>query len=69
MTDTFSVAVEKKNGTAQPFRLAFQKKDEVGQDLGQRRIGSNHLQHATLSRAKKFFLFHLGDVPANNDAA
>src|SRR5262249_42262838 len=65
----FSIAVQKKNGAAESFRLAFHEKNEARQNIGQRRIGSDHLKDATLPGTKKFFLFKLSDVPANDHAA
>src|SRR5205809_1364781 len=64
----FSIAVQKKNGTAQSFRLAFHEKNKAGEYVHQRRVGRDHFQHAALSSAKEFFLFDWRDVAANDYA-
>ena len=69
MTHVFPIAIQKKNGTTQSFGLAFHEKNKTGEHIRQRRVGRDHFQHAALSGAKKFFLFDLGDVAANNDTA
>src|SRR5207247_3921253 len=66
VTHVFSVAVQKKNGTTQSFRLAFHEKNKAGENIRQRRIGSDHFQNPTLPSAKKFFLFELSYVSAND---
>ena len=33
MADMFSIAIQKEDGTTQSFRLAFHKKNKLGQDL------------------------------------
>src|SRR4029453_1637731 len=65
VADMFSIAIQKKDGTTQSFGLAFHKKNKLGKDLRERRVGRNHFTHSTLSGAKKFFLFGSGDVAAN----
>src|SRR5207244_7091110 len=69
VTHMFTVAVQKKNGTTQSFRLAFHEKNEAHQDIRQRRIGGDHLENPALTGAKKLFLFDLSDVAANDHAA
>src|SRR4029453_9658509 len=69
VTHMFPVAVQKKNRTTQSLSLTFHQKDKAGQNIRQRRIGSDHLKHAALTGAKKFFLLDLGDITANNHAA
>ena len=48
VTHMFAVAVQEKNGTTQSFRLAFHEKNKAGQNIRQRRIGGDHLEHAAL---------------------
>ena len=40
-----------------------------GQNVRQRRIGRDQLQHPALSDSKEFFLFALSDIAANNHPA
>jgi hypothetical protein len=65
----FPIPVQKKNGTTQSVRLTFHEKNEAGKHIRQGSVGRDHLQHAALSGAKKFLLFDLGDIAANDDTA
>src|SRR5947208_9560054 len=67
--DTLAIAVEEQNGTAQSICLRFHEKNKTSENFRKRRISGDHFQNATLIEKEKLFLFDLGDVAANDDAA
>src|SRR5205807_2476853 len=66
VTHVFAVAVQKKNGTTQSFRLAFHQKNKASQNISQRCISRDHLEHTALPGTKKFFLFEFSDIATND---
>jgi hypothetical protein len=65
----FSIAMQKQDGTSESFGLAFHKKDELREDVGQRGIGRDHFKNPALPSPKELLLFDLRDVAANDDTA